>query len=593
MERISVPALTLALTLIAGGVAAPAMEQQGFTAAPAPPQPQPGIVPNLPPGVPPGGPAGLPARDQGRRTGTARIRGRIIAADTGQPLRRATVRASAPEIREMVSTTTDADGLYELRELPAGRYTVTASKGAYATLSYGQTRAAEGGRPIEIKDNQTIDRIDLRLPRGGIITGVVLDEFGEPMPDAQVSALRQQYVSGRRRLMPVSGFTTTNDIGAFRLFGLAPGSYYLSVSLRPMFVMMNDRSDDRTGYAPTYYPGTNDVASAQRLTVAAGQTLNDINVSLAPTQTARLSGTVVDSSGQPVRTGAVMAMPRGGVTVSMMPTVGPIRPDGTFTINSVAPGEYVLRATMPPDANGGAGTTAVATVSVSGQDVSGIQLIPVAPSMVRGRITLDGGTVQAYGGTPPQLIFNSVDPDDFGPGMMSMPAMFTPRDDLTFETKATTGRLVARLMAADGRWSLKAVRHQGVDVTDSGLEVRPGQDLSDVEVELTSQKQEISGLVTAAGGKPTNSYTAVIFPQDRELWRGISRYVAVGRPDQEGRFRVRNLPPGDYYAVAVEYVEPGAWMDPDFLDSVRHAGTSVSLHDGETKTVDLRLAEPR
>lgn len=493
----------------------------------------------------------------------------------------------------MVSTMTTPDGFYEVRDLPAGRYTVTASKGAYATLSYGQTRAAEGGRPIEIKDNQTIDRIDLRLPRGGIITGAVLDEFGEPMPDAQVSALRQLYVSGRRRLMPMGGIATTNDIGAFRLFGLTPGTYYLSVSLRPIFVTMNDRSDDRTGYAPTYYPGTNDIANAQRLTVAAGQTLNDINVSLAPTQTARVSGTVLDASGQPVRAGVVMAMARGGVMLAMMPAVGPIRPDGAFTINNVTPGEYLLRASTSPDANGGAGATGVATVSVSGHDLFGVQLIPAVPSTIRGRITLDGGTVQSDGGTPPQLMLSSADPDDFGPGMMSMPAMLTPRDDLTFETKATAGRLLARFMPLDGRWRLKAVRHQGVDLTDRGIDVRSGQDLSDLEVELTSQQQEVSGLVTGADGKPTSSYTAVVFPQDRELWRGATRYIAVGRPDQEGRFRIRTLPPGDYYVVAVEYVEAGAWADPDFLDGVRHAGTSLALHAGETKTVDLRLTEPR
>jgi hypothetical protein len=90
-----------------------------------------GVVPGAPPG-------GAPARDQTRRTGTARLRGRVVAADTGQPLRRATVRLMSPEIRESVSTMTDGDGLYEFKELAAGRYTVSASKGSYASLSYGQ-----------------------------------------------------------------------------------------------------------------------------------------------------------------------------------------------------------------------------------------------------------------------------------------------------------------------------------------------------------------------------------------------------------------------------------------------------------------------
>ena len=99
---------------------------------------QPTAIPAIPGG--PGMPAGAPARDTGARTGTARIRGHVIAAENGTPLRKAQVRVMSPELRENRVTTTDAQGAYELKDLPAGRYTVTASKGTFdasGKLSWG------------------------------------------------------------------------------------------------------------------------------------------------------------------------------------------------------------------------------------------------------------------------------------------------------------------------------------------------------------------------------------------------------------------------------------------------------------------------
>src|SRR5437773_6473023 len=96
---------------------------------------QPGIQ-----GVP-----GMPPRDptQPAKTGTATLRGHVVAADTGQPLRKAQVRIVAPELRENRLTSTDVDGKYEFKEVVAGRYNVTASKGSFVQLQYGQLRPFE------------------------------------------------------------------------------------------------------------------------------------------------------------------------------------------------------------------------------------------------------------------------------------------------------------------------------------------------------------------------------------------------------------------------------------------------------------------
>jgi hypothetical protein len=76
--------------------------------------------------------------------GTAVLRGVVVAADTGAPIRRAQVRTAAPGAQETRTTLTDEQGRFELRELSGGRYTITASKGGFITLQYGQRRRSSG-----------------------------------------------------------------------------------------------------------------------------------------------------------------------------------------------------------------------------------------------------------------------------------------------------------------------------------------------------------------------------------------------------------------------------------------------------------------
>ena len=140
-----------------------------------------------PPIPPPPGFLPAPPRDT-TKTGTAVIRGHVFDAGSGRPLRKAQVRVFAPELRENRLATTDANGAYEIKDLVAGRYQLNASKGSFVQLQYGQSRPFEPGKPLEIANGQTIEKVDFSLPRGGIITGRILDEFGEPASDVQVMA---------------------------------------------------------------------------------------------------------------------------------------------------------------------------------------------------------------------------------------------------------------------------------------------------------------------------------------------------------------------------------------------------------------------
>jgi protocatechuate 3,4-dioxygenase beta subunit len=533
-------------------------------------------------------PDGFPARDTAPATGTSVIRGRVIDASTGAPLRKASVRIFGPQIRENRSATTDVEGRYEFTDLPAGQFNLNVTKAGYVDLGYGQTMPGEMGKPLKVGDKQVVEKIDFTVPRGAVITGRVLDEFGEPIADVQVSILRNQYTSTGARPVSAGRTATTNDIGEFRLFGIGPGQYLLSAAYRGQMMSIGSITGDTSGYAVTYYPGTANIADAQKLTIGVGGSVSDVTVMLVATRTARISGIVVDKQGRPAKQGSVMLVPRGQAFAGPMGGGGGmIRPDGTFTINSVAPGEYTLRG-MLPGQPGAPPDTAMANVSVNGIDLTDVRVEPVNPITVSGQVLLDPAAARSF---KPETMRLNAPPSDPGPMFGPMPPPAAIRDDYTFEFKASPGPSVVRLSGPPG-WMIKSVTLHGADVTD-GITFRE-EDVSGLEVELSNKVPDLSGQVTNANGDVVLDYVAIIFPQDQNLWNapGPGRNGLM-RPDDQGRYRIRSLRPGNYYVVAVEHVQAAEWMDPAFLESVRSRATRVTLNEGDTLVTDLKLVQPR
>ena len=171
----------------------------------------------------PGGRLGLPPRDTVQpATGTAKIARRVVSAETGAPIRRAQIRISSPDARINRDVTTDSDGRFEFLTLPAGRYRLYVTKAGYVSLEYGQARPFEAGKPLDIANGQSLEKIDFSLPRGSAITGRVTDEFGDPITDVQVQAMRYQFTNGERQLVNAGRVATTDDLGQYRIFGLMP-----------------------------------------------------------------------------------------------------------------------------------------------------------------------------------------------------------------------------------------------------------------------------------------------------------------------------------------------------------------------------------
>lgn len=138
-------------------------------------------------------------------------------------------------------------------------------------------------------------------------------------------------------------------------------------------------------------------------------------------------------------------------------------------------------------------------------------------------------------------------------------------------------------------WSLKSVTIAGRDVTDLPFDFDGAGDVDEVLVELTNRSSELSGTVSDADARPAVDYTVVAFAADARFWAPFSRRIQASQSSQDGRFVMRGLPAGDYLLVALDDVEPGAWVEPAFLETLRANAQRAHLGEAEHKTQDLRV----
>jgi hypothetical protein len=569
MER-GRPLLTLVSLVLAAALSGPAQSVSGQARPGEPTAPQ------------------APSRDtSSAKEGTGVLRGRVLAMDTGAPLRRARLSLSAPGAGQPRSTIADLEGRYEFKHLPAGRYMLTASKAPYLSLQVGQRSPFERGRPIELGEGQTIERVDIALARGSVIAGSVVDDLGEPAASIRVVAMRLQYFEGRRQLVPVGRSARTNDIGHFRLYGLAPGTYF--VRTQPTTWNSMSAQNEGISFAATYYPGSVLVDEAQPVTLRVGQERMNIDVSLVVARMARLSGIAVDPRGRLLAGRSVMLVEllRGPSSTSGVSTGGTaVQSDGRFTIPNVAAGEYVLSA-FSTDPQTGERETARLPVTVTGDDLDGLMVMTSAGVSISGQIEFEGDLKPTFS---PQTV--RILAAELGPRRLTGTGSTAVSEDWSFAVRGVAaGPHALRVSGLPTGWALKAVYAGADDVTDTPLQVTDRRNVTDVRVFITNRGTELTGAVSDERGAAVGEYSVVVFAEDAARWSEQSRFLATVRPDQHGRFVVRGLPPGEYLAAALEYLEEGQGNDPEFLEGLRSNATALVLGEGEHKALDLKLVK--
>jgi hypothetical protein len=530
-----------------------------------------------------------PPRDAGapKPSGAgAVVRGRVTAAATGQPLHRVRVTLNGPSGNPPTGVT-DTKGTFEIGNVPAGAYTVTAARAGYLTIQYGQRRPREAGRTLMVKGGD-VDGIDIALLRGGVLSGRISDESGDAYAGARVEAIELRYIRGRR-VAVAARITATNDAGEFRLSGLEPGAYQVRASSTDVW----ESDDGKSTYVHgvTYYPGVPGGDRPEAITVAAGQEVSGLDVRLIAGTAARITGVVQDAGGQPMagqtvnldritRTtgGALQSAGFGGVTKTDS--------QGAFEFPKLAAGEYVAYT-------GAASDRVSATILVSDGQSRQVALTPRRPSAVGGSIVTDEDP-------PPVLPFArmgvnpvTADPESVLPDW-GAPRAQPPKPDGTFRLVNLDGPYLFRVTGLPDAWMLKSVQLGGRDITDAPLDITKGQpDLEGLRLVLSRKGATIAGEVADRAGAPAPDTTVIVFAENRALWGLASRFVKAVRPDAAGRFSIAGLPAAVYRAIAREAVTDGQWEDSEFLQSLLKEAVRIELIEGASETVKLVVEAAR
>jgi len=568
--------------------------------------------------------------------GTASIAGRVIADDaSAQPLRRARVLVQPTPAQPQVgwTATTDDNGRYVVQGLPAGRYAITASKPAWMSGAYGARRPGRAGTPVALAAGQQLSNVDVRLPRGAVITGTVYDPSGQPAAGVSVSAMRYSYstLSGQRMLgSPTSGSSViTDDRGVYRAYGLPAGEYVIVATPRvqPAIgaateiiqirstdverVLAAARAADTTGgrptradvtpravaYAPVLHPGTTDPTAATAITVGVGDERTGVNVALALVPTATLTGSVTLPLGVgPETVQVALTTPRSatGIPAYALSSVSRLDPSGRYQFRGLSPGPYVVTARVAPGSVNSrvpattAPWSAVMETAIDGLDVDlPLELKPGVS--VSGRVVFEGQRQppagDALGAMEIRLVTVPRGPSIEGP-------IARPGPDGRFVfTGVVPGRYSTLFMAAPGMagWSLELAVVSGRDVRDAGLDVRTGENIADWVWTFTDQPAEISGTLQDASGRPASEYFVVVFAVDRSQPDLQSRRVRQTRPALDGAFSVTNLPPGDYLIAALTDLEPQDVYDPSFLKALEPVAVKVTVRKGEKTVQNLAI----
>jgi hypothetical protein len=529
---------------------------------------------------------------------------------------------------------TDDRGEFRAGGLVAGRYQVYTERGLEMTgvldnlppggapeaiaarVRQGREAASNivtvtpaAGEHADVTLTHAAPSIEFPFSEGGVVSGTLIDEFGEPVEGARVTLL----ATGTSGISHMTGSAIADDLGRFRLYQVPPERYLLvateansSAPLAGVYILGLGDADAKR--LPVYYPGTPNPAEAASLAVERGRELTGMDMVVRAARGVRVFGTVTPIPGTTQR--PVSLKPAVAWTiVALGNRSGVVRADGSFELTNVPPGEYAVQALAAAPSDRGSQPSdfrfAAMRIFVGAEDVGPIVLTPSRTSSISGRITLEGER-DGVSANEFRLAVLPVDPAEapepfqiggdlrVGAGGI-VPGGNEPELDWTFRINGLTGPTRFGLARAPQGWWLKEVRIGGrnavYEPTPFGA---PEDSRHDVEIVLSNRGATIGGRATDGDNKPVELYTVIAFSPDRDHWFKGSSLVKTTTSRSDGTFVLPSMAPGDYLVAAAEFSEldPNAddLLQPETLTRLASSAQRVTVAERQQQRVDLKLA---
>jgi hypothetical protein len=378
----------------------------------------------------------------------------VVVSDeqSARPLRRVSVSLQLGLLSAPRTVVTDDEGRAVFTAVGPGNYLLIAFKPGYVRTYYGSKTPGRGpGVAVAVIDGKPVPELRLKVPRGGVIGGTVRSVTGRPAANQMVQVISPTTLKNMSlEAISESTLTTaiTDDRGMYRVYGLAPGSYIVSVSSTGMREEFRQVTAEQvqwasalsssgtlaaaaeptpppaaapTSFSTVFYPGTAVAADAQPVAVEAGEERLGVDFGITLVPTAQIRGRLVDEQGRPQANQSVSlrapASSASGLEFieSLGSGSGRTGPDGTFTLSSVKPGRYTLsaRATIraanepagAPQANamgealamlgmGGGTHWASEDVTVAGRDIADLTLVLKPSLTITGKVAYEASTLK-------------------------------------------------------------------------------------------------------------------------------------------------------------------------------------------------------
>jgi hypothetical protein len=508
---------------------------------------------------------------------TGSISGRVTLGDNSAP--GVTVLLTSPDFgpieKPLPKTTTDEDGHFQLTHVPAGSYLLQTFTPAFVGPS--DDMRGRAGKVINLSEGEAVEDFDIALTKGGVITGKVIDGNGQPLiqETVRLTALGE---GGQKRgvNLPFPFMLTTDDRGVYRLFGVPPGRYIVSVGVDTKFTYA--RPNFGSNYYPlTYHPDAKDESSATVIEVTSGSEAAGIDITLGDASRAyRVSGRIVDAdTGKPVAglSYGYGTLQQDGRSFGSTTTNGAnSNSRGEFQLDGIMPGHYAAYASTS-DVTASEFYSDLASFEIIDADVPGLEIKVHRGSAITGIVVVEGEAPE----DAPRLSNLRIDANVRSQSVSA--PRFTPINVAPDGTFRATGLqpgkaffYVAMYPMPKGL-SLVRLERDGVEQPE-GIEVSAGEQVTGVKLVLGYGTGVIRGQVKIEGGASLDG--ARMFINCRQIPNGQGRGAPTSSPDTRGRFTLDGLFAGDYEISLYITLSPAPGRPP-FQKSVTQ---KVSIANG-------------